>query len=170
MKTSTPNNRPRTSSGPRKNAAQPALGEVGRLDPLSPEERSERMRRIKSSGTKPELIVRKLVRELGFRYRLGGLGLPGKPDLVFKSRKKVIFVHGCFWHQHGCGHYKQPRTRLDFWLPKLRANVERDKRVRDLLRSLGWEVLVVWECETRGDLEKLKKRIRDFIETSDDDR
>ncbi len=170
MKTGVQNSGPRSSAEPAGGSVQPAPREAGRLDPLSPEERSERMRRIKSSGTKPELVVRKLVRELGFRYRLGGLGLPGKPDLVFKSRKKVIFVHGCFWHQHGCGHYKQPKTRLDFWLPKLRANVERDRRVQARLRSLGWDVLVVWECETRGDLKELKNKIRRFLEGGDDDR
>lgn len=137
--------------------------EASRLDPLSPQERSERMRKIKASGTKPELLVRKIIRELGFRYRLGGLSLPGKPDIVFKSRKKVIFVHGCFWHQHGCGHYKQPQTRLDFWLPKLRANMERDKQVQAELLSLGWDVLIIWECETRGDIERLKQRILDFL-------
>jgi len=163
-------NDPRTSVDHAGGAARAPLLEASRLDPLSPEERSERMRKIKASGTKPELLVRRLVRELGFRYRLGGLGLPGKPDLVFKGRKKVIFVHGCFWHQHGCGHYKQPKTRLDFWLPKLHANVERDRRVQAELRSLGWGVLVVWECETRGDLEKLKRRIRNFLEANHDGR
>jgi len=125
------------------------------------------MRRIKPRDTKPELLVRRLLRRMGYRYRLGGLGLPGSPDIVFKGRKKVIFVHGCFWHQHGCGSYKQPRTKLDFWSPKLRANVERDERVQARLRNMGWDVLIVWECETHGDLSELARKLKAFLEGGD---
>ena len=119
------------------------------LDPLNPQQRSERMSRIKSSNTKPEMIVRRLVYHSGFRYRLHVKDLPGKPDLVFKSRKKIIFVHGCFWHQHGCNHYRMPHSRLDYWIPKLQRNVERDKENINLLQRDGWSVLVIWECEIK---------------------
>lgn len=135
-----------------------------RFDPLSPHERSERMRRIGSSDTKPEMRVRRLTYALGYRYRLHRKDLPGSPDLVFASRRKVIFVHGCFWHLHErCQQYRLPRTRLDFWMPKLRANRDRDQRQQRALRELGWDVLVVWECETR-DAEGLASRITSFLE------
>ena len=134
-----------------------------RVDPLTPDERSERMRRVRSRDTKPELLVRRLVHGMGYRYRLSDPSLPGKPDLVFRSKKKVVFVHGCFWHQHGCGNYKMPKTRLDFWLPKLASNKARDERVRKELLELGWEVLVIWECETRGDPSKLAEKIASFL-------
>jgi len=137
---------------------------AARVDPLTPDERSERMRRIRSRDTKPELLVRRLVHGMGYRYRLSNPSLPGKPDLVFKSRKKAIFVHGCFWHQHGCGNYKMPRTRLGFWLPKLAANKRRDEKVQRELRDLGWDVLVIWECEIREDLVGVQKKIVDFLE------
>ena len=96
------------------------------FDPLSPEERSERMSRVRSSDTKPELAVRRVVFRMGYRYRLHVSDLPGKPDIVFRSRKCVIFVHGCFWHQHGCRHYRMPRTKKEFWEPKLAKNKVRD--------------------------------------------
>ena len=115
------------------------------MDTLTRAQRSERMARIRSRNTGPELAVRRLVYSLGFRYRLHGTGLPGKPDLVFASRRKVIFVHGCFWHQHpGCG--RQPKSRLEFWTEKLFQNRERDLRNQRKLRSLGWRILIVWEC------------------------
>jgi DNA mismatch endonuclease (patch repair protein) len=97
--------------------------------------------------TKPEQFVRALLRVLGYRYRLHGSDLPGKPDIVVRRSKRAIFVNGCFWHQHKCSHYRMPRTRLDFWRPKLEANVERDTRSRSQLRRAGWRVLVLWECQ-----------------------
>jgi len=120
-----------------------------RLDPLSSEERSERMSRVRGKDTKPEVFVRRKLWSLGFRYRLHGK-LPGKPDLVFSKKRKVIFIHGCFWHQHkNCNRYRMPRSRLDFWLPKLEGNAKRDRMNQKLLRSLGWNYLVVWECQLR---------------------
>ena len=134
------------------------------FDPLSPKERSERMGRVKAVNTKIELTVRHLVWSLGYRYRLHGKKLPGSPDLVFRRRKKVLFVHGCFWHQHeNCRQYRMPKTRLDFWLPKLEGNKARDTKNQDLLRKEGWEVMIVWECELKKEAE-LASRIVNFLE------
>lgn len=110
-----------------------------------------------------EMVVRRLVHGLGFRYRLHNADLPGKPDLVFRSRKKVIFVHGCFWHRHAnCKLARLPKSKLDFWLPKLQTNKERDKRNQKALTKMEWNYLVVWECEL-NDLKSLKKRIITFL-------
>ena len=114
---------------------------------------------------KPEMIVRKLSHRLGFRHRLHRKGLPGKPDLVFPSRKKVVFVHGCFWHQHpkaGCLDARLPRSNLAYWRPKLRRNVERDAEHLRKLRKAGWKALVIWECET-SDPERLERRLSKFL-------
>jgi len=103
------------------------------------------MSRIRGTDTGPEMAVRRIVHGMGFRYKLHARALPGTPDLVFPKLGKIIFVHGCFWHQHpGCG--RQPKSRLDFWKPKLFQNRERDLRNRRKLRSLGWRILIVWEC------------------------
>ncbi|MDR2213916.1 MAG: DNA mismatch endonuclease Vsr [Pseudomonadales bacterium] len=133
-----------------------------RKDPLSKAQRSERMSRIKSSGTKPEMAVRRLTHGLGYRYRLSAKDLPGRPDLVFRSRRKVIFVHGCFWHQHGCGRYRMPLSRKGFWLPKLEKNTERDKSVMKELSTIGWKALTIWECELK-DMSRVEKRIKRFL-------
>lgn len=134
------------------------------VDPLSPVQRSERMGRVKSKDTKPELRVRRLVHSMGYRYRLHSPSLPGHPDLVFSRHRKVIFVHGCFWHRHGhCPLTRLPKSRLDFWVPKLERNKERDIRNQRLLRERGWDYLVVWECEIRS-LADLATRIRMFLE------
>lgn len=120
---------------------------------------------VRSKDTKPEFVVRRVVHGLGFRYRLHGKGLPGKPDLVFAARRKVIFVNGCFWHRHpnwGCSLARLPKSRLEFWLPKLEQNRVRDKKNQVELRRLGWRVLVVWECELK-DSVKLKSEIADFL-------
>ena len=111
------------------------------------------MASIKGKDTLPEMAVRRKAHRLGYRYRLHQRQLPGKPDMVFASRRAVIFVHGCFWHQHSAKQCKArpPKSRLDYWLPKLRRNVERDKRNQKLLRASGWHVLVIWECETRDE-------------------
>lgn len=136
------------------------------MDTLSPAERSERMGRVKSRDTKPELKVRKLVYALGYRYRLHGRGLPGKPDLVFNSRRKIIFVHGCFWHRHrGCARCRMPKSRLEFWAPKLEENSKRDKRNQRLLRRAGWQLLIVWECELER-LDALESKLISFLEES----
>lgn len=134
-----------------------------RYDPLTKAERSERMSRIRNANTKPEMIVRRLVHGMGYRYRLHDRNLPGNPDLVFRPRKKVIFVHGCFWHQHGCRQYRQPRTKTGFWGPKLARNKARDTEVSAMLREQGWSALTVWECQLKR-VSYLTERIRRFLE------
>jgi DNA mismatch endonuclease (patch repair protein) len=123
------------------------------MDTITPERRSENMRRIKGKGTKPERIVRQLAHRLGYRYRLHRRDLPGKPDLVFPGRSKIIFVHGCFWHQHrndGCRHGRLPASKREYWATKLAKNVARDDRSNAELAAQGWDVLVIWECELRN--------------------
>jgi len=124
------------------------------------------MRSIKSSGTRPELLVRKLVFALGYRYRLQKPKLPGQPDLIFPGRKKVIFVNGCFWHahfwlSHGCPIAREPKGK--YWETKLRANQERDNRVIGLLRNAGWESLVIWECEL-SDTVFIREKLAHFLD------
>ena len=132
------------------------------MDTLTPLSRSEQMRRIKSKNTGPELIVRHAAHALGFRFRLHG-ALPGKPDLVFAGRQKVIFVHGCFWHGHTCVRgARVPVNNRDYWVQKVARNRARDRRALRLLRADGWRVLVVWECQTRNS-EKLGRRLQKFL-------
>lgn len=126
--------------------------------------RSENMRRITGKNTTPELIVRRLLFQQGFRYRLHRAELPGKPDIVFVSRRKVIFVHGCFWHAHACRIAHQPRTNEGYWSPKLRRNQERDARHLAALKADGWKVLTIWECELK-DLPAVKRRLLRFLKT-----
>lgn len=133
-------------------------------DVLSPEQRRYNMSRIRGKDSKPEMVVRRLVHGLGYRYRLHHRDLPGCPDLVFTSRRKVIFVHGCFWHRHRCRYGRpMPATRRRFWQAKLEGNKARDAKNRRALRRCGWRVLVVWECQTK-DLEKLADRLVAFLE------
>ena len=137
-----------------------------RTDTLTPAARSERMSRIRNKDTRPEMQVRRLAHGLGYRYRLHGANLPGKPDLVFSRRRKVIFVHGCFWHRHPDIHCKLarlPKSRLDFWRPKLENNRARDLENQKKLAMEGWQVLVLWECELH-DVHSLEQRIRNFLE------
>ncbi|NLF29268.1 MAG: DNA mismatch endonuclease Vsr [Planctomycetes bacterium] len=135
-------------------------------DRLTRRERSLLMSKIRGKDTQPEMKVRRLVHSLGFRYRLHVASLPGSPDLVFASRKKIIFVHGCFWHDHGCSVAGlAPQTNQPFWQAKFSANRKRDQRARRQLRRLGWRVLVVWECQVRPrDLSRLQRRIISFLE------
>lgn len=136
------------------------------MDTLTPKERSERMSRVQAKDTKPEMVVRRLVYGLGYRYRLHVAALPGKPDLVFPGRKSVIFVHGCFWHRHdGCKLARLPKSRLDFWIPKLEANVSRDLLAIYRLKAEGWRVMVVWECQTK-DASLLSNRIQRFLQST----
>jgi len=122
------------------------------------------MSRIRKTGSKPEVTVRQLAHRLGYRFRINRRDLPGTPDIVFPSRRKTIFVHGCFWHQHeGCHLANKPRTRIEYWLPKLARNVQRDMQASEALRKLGWEVLVIWECEVK-EHETLTGRLRDFLD------
>lgn len=124
------------------------------------------MSRIRGRDTKPELVVRRLLHAMGYRYRLQAKELPGNPDIVFRSRRKAIFVHGCFWHRHpdpDCALARMPKSRLDFWAPKLEANRARDLANVERLEAMGWKVALVWECELR-DSERLGNRLRQFIE------
>lgn len=133
-------------------------------DSLSRADRSRRMALIRGSDTKPEMFVRRLLHGLGYRYRLHVRTLPGKPDLVFRSRRAVIFVHGCFWHRHvGCRLARLPKSRLEFWQPKLDANKERDGRNIAALQEMGWRVFVVWECELKN-VDILRSRLRLFLD------
>ena len=133
------------------------------MDRVSPEARSANMRAIRSKGMKPELAVRRLVHAMGYRYRLHRHELPGRPDMVFPGRRKVIFVHGCFWHQHpDCKLAHRPRSNLEYWGPKLHRNQERDSEHRARLAELGWDVLVIWECEVDAS-DGLSDRICDFL-------
>ena len=133
-------------------------------DKLSPERRSANMARIRSRNTSPEMIVRHLVYEMGFRYRLHVAYLPGKPDLVFSRLRKIIDVRGCFWHQHrGCIDSHIPKSRLEYWQPKLERNKKRDKLNQRKLRAEGWTTLTLWECEL-NDLDRTKRRISAFLQ------
>lgn len=134
-------------------------------DTLTPSARSARMARIKNKHTKPEMKVRKLVHSLGFRYRLHGKNIPGKPDMVFSGSRKVVFIHGCFWHRHAdsdCSLARLPKSRLDFWKSKLERNAERDGENIELLRRAGWDSLVIWECELR-DMGAVERKVVGFL-------
>lgn len=134
------------------------------MDTLDSQERSARMAKVRGRDTKPELAVRRLVHRMGYRYRLHGRKLPGTPDLVFAGRRKVIFVHGCFWHRHNrCDLARLPKSRLEFWLPKLEGNKQRDAQCRRALTALGWSSLVIWECELRDPLKVMFKTLM-FLE------
>ena len=132
------------------------------MDRLTPEQRSANMSRIRGKDTKPELAVRRLAHAMGYRFRLHRRDLPGSPDLVFPGRRKVIFVHGCFWHGHDCGMAHVSRTRPDYWAAKINRNRARDESRLRALRELDWDALVIWECETK-DRDALGARIRDFL-------
>ena len=133
-------------------------------DRISVSQRSENMRKIRDRDTTPELLVRRLVYAMGYRYRLRCKDLPGKPDLVFRSRRKVIFVHGCFWHQHSsCRAGRVPSSNTRYWQLKLQRNVERDVAVRKALHAMRWYSLVLWECQIKDEVS-LRNEIRAFLE------
>lgn len=135
-------------------------------DVLTPKQRQYCMSRIKGKNTKPEIIVRKLAHALGYRFRLHDNKLPGSPDLVFAGRRKIIFVHGCFWHRHNCKFGRvTPNTRKEFWSKKLSGNKSRDRKNERQLEHLGWSILVIWECETlnKNKVDKLILKIKSFL-------
>lgn len=132
------------------------------MDNRTKESRSRLMSRIGSKHTKPELAVRSLLHSIGYRFRLHRKGLPGKPDIVFISRKKAIFVHGCYWHGHGCKIGKPPKSNLEFWLPKIARNRARDAEKRSELEQIGWQVEEVWQCEVK-DSQSLAKKLAKFL-------
>ncbi len=120
------------------------------MDKYDKTTRSRMMAAVASTHTKPEMVVRSLLFGAGLRYRLHGRGLPGKPDIVLTKHKAAIFVHGCFWHYHGCALSRMPSSNKDYWQPKIKGNLERDKRHVNALLESGWRVLIVWECAIRG--------------------
>lgn len=121
------------------------------------------MAKVRSQDTKPEVLVRSLIHRMGFRFRLHNKHLPGNPDIVLPRHKKIVFVHGCFWHQHeGCPHAARPASNIAYWNKKLDGNVRRDKANLEKLAALGWRVLVIWECETRN-REQLILRLQEFL-------
>lgn len=145
----------------RRTKLKPEQDQAYRVDPA----RSRQMGLIRSADTKPEMRVRRAVHAAGYRFRLHRRDLPGTPDLVFPSRRAAIFIHGCFWHRHGdprCKLARLPKSRHDFWIPKLTRNAERDAEAIKQLQTAGWRVLVVWECETR-DMDAVLVRINAFL-------
>lgn len=136
------------------------------MDVHSPKQRSYNMSQIKGKNTKPEMIVRKWLWENGYRYRLHRKDLPGNPDIVFPGKKKVIFVHGCFWHKHDCKYFKWPKSNAEFWLEKIEGNVNRDIRNLKNLKEDGWGYFIVWECELKEkDLGSLWTRLKSFLDS-----
>jgi DNA mismatch endonuclease, patch repair protein len=132
-------------------------------DLLSPERRSANMSRIRSKGSVPEITVRQMAHQLGFRFRLHQKDLPGRPDLVFPRLRKIVFVHGCFWHQHQkCREGRIPASNRDYWAPKLERTQVRDRRAMEMLEADGWRLLTIWECELEQSLE-WSERLREFL-------
>lgn len=133
------------------------------MDNLTPERRSWNMGQIKSTNTRPERAVRSRLHRLGYRFRIHRRDLPGCPDIVLPKYKSIIFVHGCYWHRHeGCCYAYTPKSRQDFWLKKFSRTVQRDVEVQDELKRLGWQVLVIWECEVKQ-MDEVEKRLRQFL-------
>jgi len=135
------------------------------MDVFSQEKRSRIMSRVRGKNTKPEIIIRSLLHNMGYRFRLHRKDLPGKPDITLPKYKKIILVHGCFWHGHvGCSRSRRPSTNQKFWNKKLDKNIERDKLTVNTLNQLGWEVLIIWSCEV-NDTDKLKAKLLSFLES-----
>lgn len=133
------------------------------MDFMGPFQRSAAMSRVRGKNTKPELVIRKLLFLMGFRYRLHLKDLPGKPDIVFTKKRKIIFVHGCFWHQHkNCSKSTIPKTKPDWWREKLERNILRDTHVERSLAQRGWSILVIWECEIKQ-LDVVKMKLMSFL-------
>lgn len=133
------------------------------MDTRSPDQRRRIMQSVKSKNTGPEMKVRRVLHAMGYRFRLHRKDLPGKPDIVLPKHRKAIFVHGCFWHSHGCSKGQLPKSRLDYWLPKLERNAARDREKVEELETLGWKVLVIWQCEIQ-DADALRKRLGTFVD------
>ncbi|MEZ2224545.1 very short patch repair endonuclease [Rhizobium sp. RCC_161_2] len=131
-------------------------------DTRTPEQRRRIMQSVRQKDTGPEMAIRRALHRLGYRFRIHQKGLPGRPDIVFSARKKVIFVHGCFWHGHDCNKGRLPKTRNEYWKPKIDANKARDERTINELRIAGWESLVVWQCEMKS-VEQVLGNIVTFL-------
>lgn len=135
-------------------------------DVFSPDQRSRVMAKVRGQDTAPERIVRSLIHRMGYRFRLRVKDLPGKPDIVLPRHRKIILVHGCFWHQHpGCPHAQRPSSNTEYWNKKLDRNIARDRETLDQLANLGWNVLIVWGCELK-DISKLQEKLADFLRKS----
>jgi len=132
------------------------------MDRLTPEARSANMKAVRRKDTAPEIAVRRLLHAAGYRYRLHARSLPGSPDIVFPQRRKVIFVHGCFWHGHTCRAGRRPRTRQEYWLPKIARNQQRDAAAITALHDRGWDCLVVWQCDVTA-REQLMVKLAKFL-------
>jgi DNA mismatch endonuclease (patch repair protein) len=137
------------------------------MDRLSKKQRSALMSRIRSENTKPELVVRSLLHRLGYRFRLHASDLPGRPDVVFRKQQKIVMVQGCFWHGHTCSLASRPKSNQQSWTVKLKRNRNRDRAVLRALRSGGWSVLQIWECEVRAD-KFLADKLKAFMEGTED--
>lgn len=135
---------------------------ISLMDRLSPNRRSALMSKVRAKDTVPELVVRRLLHRLGYRFRLHRKDLPGTPDIVLPAHRKIILVNGCYWHGHGCRYGQLPKSNLEFWSTKIEANRARDDRNVRWLGEAGWEVLTVWQCETK-DNDGLEKRLIDFL-------
>lgn len=138
-------------------------------DTRTEEQRRRIMQSVKGRDTGPEIAVRRLLHKAGYRYRLHVKVLPGSPDIVFPGRRKVIFVHGCYWHGHGCRKGQLPKSKLDFWSGKIEANRARDARKEGELQVAEWEVMTVWQCEI-ADTDALASRLREFLDGTESDR
>ncbi|WP_394707907.1 very short patch repair endonuclease [Roseovarius pacificus] len=134
------------------------------MDTRTREQRRRIMQAVKTKNTGPEMIVRRLLHKHGYRYRLHRKDLPGRPDIVFSGKRKAIFVHGCFWHGHGCSKGRLPKSKLEYWKPKIERNKARDDRNVADLKDAGWQVLVIWQCEI-ADGQALWRRLQEFVET-----
>ncbi len=132
------------------------------MDTVTREQRSANMAAVRGKNTRPEILVRRLLHGLGYRYRLHVANMPGRPDIVFRKRHCVVFVNGCFWHGHDCPRGNPPSSNTEFWWPKISKNRDRDRRMQDELKNDGWRVLTVWECETK-DKGRLQRRLCRFL-------
>ncbi len=132
------------------------------MDTRTPEQRRRIMQSVGQKNTGPEIVVRRIAHALGYRFRLHRKDLPGRPDLVFPGRRKVVFVHGCFWHGHGCPKGRLPKSKPEFWVPKIEGNKARDERAEQALVDLGWETLTLWQCETKTP-EVIATKLREFL-------
>ena len=134
------------------------------MDVHSPTQRSYNMSQIRDKDTRPEVITRRWLWRNGYHYRLRCKDLPGKPDIVFRKQKKVIFVHGCFWHKHNCDYFQWPQTNTDFWKQKILANIKRDENIYSELETKGWRYLIIWECQLRnGNFRYTCDRLAKFL-------
>lgn len=149
--------------GSRLERARAGIAASSMIDTVSPEVRSKMMSAIRGRNTAPEMVVRRMAHALGYRFRLHGRALPGTPDLVFPSRRSIVFVHGCYWHGHGCGRGgKGAKSNQDYWGPKIARNRERDSKHLAELESQGWRVLIIWECEAKNG-GRLGVLLREFL-------